>query len=77
MGYDLSGVVAEFGNNASKFKVGDEVVVRPNQDDAGSLAGGTRLVRSGFDTNIVHAEIAAKLIRQKIAALHTERHRSL
>ncbi|MCJ7590486.1 MAG: NADP-dependent oxidoreductase, partial [Woeseiaceae bacterium] len=38
MGYDLSGVVSEVGKSISKFKVGDAVYARPNQDNAGSLA---------------------------------------
>jgi len=38
MGYDVSGVVTEVGNKVTKFKKGDEVYARPNQEDAGSLS---------------------------------------
>jgi NADPH:quinone reductase-like Zn-dependent oxidoreductase len=38
MGYDVSGVVTEVGEKVTKFKKGDEVYSRPNQEDAGSIA---------------------------------------
>lgn len=38
LGNDLAGVVAEVGTNVTKFKVGDEVYARPNQDRIGTFA---------------------------------------
>jgi len=38
MGYDVSGVVTAVGGKVTKFKKGDQVYSRPNQEDAGSLA---------------------------------------
>lgn len=38
MGYDVSGVVTEVGSKVTKFKKGDMVYSRPNQENAGSLA---------------------------------------
>ena len=38
MGYDVSGVVAEVGDQVTKFKKGDEVYGRPTGDLGGTLA---------------------------------------
>ncbi|NQT64286.1 MAG: NADP-dependent oxidoreductase [Candidatus Marinimicrobia bacterium] len=38
MGFDLSGVVVEVGDQVSKFKKGDEVFSRPNGMQAGTIA---------------------------------------
>lgn len=38
MGYDVSGVVTAVGAKVSKFKIGDEVYSRPNQEQAGSIS---------------------------------------
>lgn len=43
LGYDLSGVVREVGKDVTKFKVGDAVYSRPNQEDSGSLAAFARV----------------------------------
>lgn len=46
MGYDVSGVVVEVGNNVESVKVGDAVFARPNQGDAGAIAQFARLHKS-------------------------------
>jgi len=38
MGYDVSGVVVEIGKDVKSVKVGDSVLARPNQEDAGAIA---------------------------------------
>lgn len=62
MGYDVSGVVREVGVNVTKFKPGDAVYARPNQEDAGSLAEVARVKESELalkPTRISHAEAAS------------------
>ncbi|MCY0146170.1 NADP-dependent oxidoreductase [Hoeflea sp. G2-23] len=62
MGYDVSGVVREVGANVTRFKPGDAVYARPNQDDAGSLAEVARIKESELalkPINISHAEAAS------------------
>ena len=43
MGYDVSGVVVEVGSDVKTVKVGDAVLARPNQEDAGAMAEFARL----------------------------------
>lgn len=43
MGYDVSGVVVEVGRDVKSVKVGDSVLARPNQTDAGAIAEFARL----------------------------------
>lgn len=43
MGYDVSGVVVEVGKQVESVKIGDSVLARPNQDDAGAIAEFARL----------------------------------
>jgi len=43
MGYDVSGVVVEVGRNVKSIKIGDAVLARPNQEDAGAVAEFARL----------------------------------
>ena len=43
MGYDVSGLVVEVGKDVVNVKVGDAVLARPNQDDAGSIAEFARI----------------------------------
>jgi NADPH:quinone reductase-like Zn-dependent oxidoreductase len=38
MGFDVSGVVVEVGDQVSKFKIGDEIFSRPNGMQAGTIA---------------------------------------
>lgn len=38
MGFDISGVVVQVGEQVSKFKIGDEVFSRPNGMQAGTIA---------------------------------------
>lgn len=62
MGYDVSGVVTEVGADVTKFKVGDAVFARANQDDAGALAEVARVKESELalkPANITHAEAAS------------------
>jgi NADPH:quinone reductase-like Zn-dependent oxidoreductase len=62
MGFDVSGEVVEIGKNVRKFKVGDAVFARQNQDDAGAMADYAR-VREGElapkPANLSHTEAAA------------------
>ena len=46
MGYDVSGVVVEVGSHVQSLKVGDAVLARPNQQDAGAMAEFARLKES-------------------------------
>jgi len=43
MGYDVSGVVVEVGKDVKSVKVGDSVLARPNQIDAGAIAEYARI----------------------------------
>lgn len=43
MGYDVSGVVVETGKDVRSVKVGDSVLARPNQEDAGAIAEYARI----------------------------------
>lgn len=43
MGYDVSGVVVEVGKQVESVKIGESVLARPNQDDAGAIAEFARL----------------------------------
>lgn len=43
MGYDVSGVVVEVGACVTTVQVGDSVLARPNQEDAGAIAQFARL----------------------------------
>ncbi len=38
MGYDVSGVITEVGDEVKNFEVGDEVYARPSQEQSGSIA---------------------------------------
>ena len=46
MGYDVSGVVVEVGEQVKKVKAGDAVYARPSQEDAGAMAEFARLKES-------------------------------
>lgn len=46
MGYDVAGVVVEVGRDVRAVKVGDPVLSRPNQDDAGAVAEFARVKES-------------------------------
>jgi len=46
MGYDVSGLVVEVGSDVRNIKVGDAVLARPNQDDAGAIAEFARVKAS-------------------------------
>lgn len=46
MGYDVSGVVVEVGEQVTSVKVGDPVLARPNQEDAGAVAQFARIKES-------------------------------
>ena len=62
MGYDVSGVVVEVGEQVKKVKVGDAVYARPNQEDAGAMAEFARLKESELailPDNLSHTQAAA------------------
>ena len=62
MGFDVSGVVAEIGQNVRHFKVGDAVFARPSQEDAGAIAEFARVTESELAPkpgNLSHAEAAS------------------
>jgi len=62
MGYDVSGVVREVGANVTRFKPGDAVYARPNQEDAGALAEVARIKEDELalkPANISHEEAAS------------------
>lgn len=62
MGFDVSGEVVEIGTDVRKFKVGDAVFARPNQEDAGAMAEYARVNESELalkPANLSHAEAAS------------------
>ena len=62
MGYDVSGVVVEVGRNVRSVKVGDAVLARPNQEDAGAVAEFARLKENELaikPTSLSHADAAS------------------
>ena len=61
-GYDVSGTVVEIGNNVKNVKIGDEVFARPNQMDAGSIAGYARIQEDELaikPSNLTHEQAAS------------------
>ncbi len=62
MGYDVSGVVLEVGEQVTKFKKGDEVFSRPNSMQAGTIAEYTMVKEEELalkPANITHQEAAS------------------
>ena len=62
MGYDVSGVVLEVGDQVTKFKKGDEVFSRPNSMQAGTIAEYTMVKEEELalkPANISHQEAAS------------------
>ena len=62
MGYDVSGVVVETGSQVQSLKVGDAVLARPNQQDAGAIADFARLKESEVaikPANLSHTNAAS------------------
>jgi len=62
MGYDVSGVVVEVGSNVSSVKLGDSVLARPNQEDAGGIATYARLKENELaikPTSLSHTDAAS------------------
>ena len=62
MGFDVCGEVVEIGKDVRKFKVGDAVFARPNQDDAGAIADFARVKESELalkPVKLSHAQAAA------------------
>lgn len=62
MGFDVSGVVLEVGNQVTKFKKGDEVFSRPNSMQAGTIAEYTVVKAEELalkPSNISHQEAAS------------------
>ncbi len=62
MGYDVSGVVVEVGNKVKNIKVGDAVLARPNQQDAGAVAEFARLKEDELSVKpegLSHAQAAS------------------
>ena len=62
MGFDVSGVVVEVGDQVSKFKIGDEVFSRPNGMQAGTIAEYAVIKEEEFaikPSNISHQEAAS------------------
>ena len=62
MGYDVSGVVVEVGNQVKSVKIGDSVLARPNQQDAGSIAEYARIKEDELavkPSNLSHALAAS------------------
>jgi NADPH:quinone reductase-like Zn-dependent oxidoreductase len=61
MGFDVSGEVVGIGKDVHKFKVGDAVFARPNQEDAGAIAEYAQVKESELapkPANLSHAEAA-------------------
>lgn len=62
MGYDVSGVVLEVGDQVTKFKKGDDVFSRPNSMQAGTIAEYTMVKEEELalkPANITHQEAAS------------------
>ena len=62
MGFDVSGVVLEVGEQVSKFKIGDEVFSRPNGMQAGTIAEFSVIKEEELalkPSNISHQETAS------------------
>ncbi len=62
MGFDVSGVIVEIGKDVRKFKVGDAVFARPNQDDAGAIAEYARVKENELalkPSRLSHAQAAS------------------
>ncbi|MBC8407633.1 NADP-dependent oxidoreductase [bacterium] len=62
MGFDVSGVVLEVGEQVSKFKIGDEVFSRPNGMQAGTIAEFSVIKEEELalkPSNISHQEAAS------------------
>ncbi len=62
MGYDVSGVVVEVGEQVTKFKIGDEVFSRPNSMQAGTIAEYALVKENELaikPSNISHEEAAS------------------
>lgn len=62
MGYDVSGVVLEVGDQVTKFQKGDEVFSRPNSMQAGTIAEYTMVKEEELalkPANITHQEAAS------------------
>ena len=62
MGYDVSGVVVDMGDQVTKFKKGDEVFSRPNTMQAGTIAEYTMIKEEELalkPANVSHQEAAS------------------
>lgn len=62
MGYDVSGEVLEVGRDVTRYKVGDMVYARPNQEDAGAIAEYARVKERELaikPESMSHAEAAS------------------
>jgi len=62
MGYDVSGVVVEVGKEVKSIKIGDAVLARPNQEDAGAIADFARLKENELaikPTGLSHTDAAS------------------
>jgi len=62
MGYDVSGVVVEVGQDVDNVAIGDAVIARPNQEDAGAIAEFARVKASELaikPTSLSHTDAAS------------------